>query len=60
MARIRTIKPEFWTDSKTGTMPESAKCLFIGMLNHCDDFGVLEWLPGGVACQNISLPLTEH
>ena len=45
MARIRTIKPEFWTDSKTGTMPESAKCLFIGMLNHCDDFGVLEWLP---------------
>jgi hypothetical protein len=45
MARIRTIKPEFWTDSKTGTMSESAKCLFIGMLNHCDDFGVLEWLP---------------
>lgn len=45
MARIRTIKPEFWTDSKTGPMSESAKCLFIGMLNHCDDFGVLEWLP---------------
>jgi hypothetical protein len=45
MARIRTVKPEFWTDSKTGTMSDSAKCLFIGMLNHCDDFGVLEWLP---------------
>jgi len=43
MARIRTVKPEFWTDAKTGTLSELSKCLFIGMLNHCDDYGVLEW-----------------
>lgn len=41
MARIRTIKPEFWTDSKTGTLSSDAKCLFLGMLNHADDNGVL-------------------
>jgi len=45
MARIRTIKPEFWTDSKTGTMSEFAKCLFLGLLNHADDYGILEWAP---------------
>lgn len=43
MARIRTIKPEFWTDAKTGTLPEFAKCLLIGLLNHADDYGVLEY-----------------
>lgn len=45
MARIRTIKPEFWTDAKSGTMSEFSKCLFIGLLNHSDDFGVIEWEP---------------
>lgn len=45
MARIRTIKPEFWTDAKTGTLPEFSKCLFLGLLNHADDYGVLEWSP---------------
>ncbi len=45
MARIRTIKPEFWTDSKTGTLSEFAKCLFIGLLNHADDYGVLKYEP---------------
>jgi hypothetical protein len=45
MARIRTIKPEFWTDAKTGTLSDFAKCLFLGLLNHCDDHGVVEWSP---------------
>ena len=45
MARIRSVKPEFWTDSKTGPLSEFAKCLFIGLLNHADDFGVLEFEP---------------
>jgi hypothetical protein len=40
MARIRTIKPEFWTDEKTGTLSELAKCVFLGLLNHVDDYGV--------------------
>ena len=42
MARIRTIKPEFWTDGKTGTLSDRAKLLMIGLLNHCDDYGVIE------------------
>jgi hypothetical protein len=45
MARIRTIKPEFWTDDKTGTLSVFAKCLFLGLLNHADDYGVIEWRP---------------
>jgi hypothetical protein len=45
MARIRTIKPEFWTDAKTGTLSEFAKCLFLGLLNLSDDYGVIEWEP---------------
>ena len=43
MARIRTIKPEFWTDSKTGTLSGTATKLFLGLLNHCDDFGVIRF-----------------
>src|SRR5882724_6725599 len=43
MARIRTIKPEFWTDSKTGTLSDFGKCLFLGLLNHADDYGVVEF-----------------
>jgi len=43
MARIRTIKPEFWTDSKTGTLSGIATKLFLGLLNHCDDFGVIRF-----------------
>jgi hypothetical protein len=45
MARIRTVKPEFWTDAKTGLLTEFSKCLFLGLLNHADDYGVLEWEP---------------
>jgi hypothetical protein len=39
MARIRTIKPEFWTDPKIVTLPYEARLLFIGMLNFSDDHG---------------------
>jgi hypothetical protein len=45
MARIRTIKPEFWTDEKTGTLSPVAQCLFIGLWNHADDYGLLSWSP---------------
>lgn len=40
MARIRTIKPEFWTDSKTGNLSDRATKLFLGLLNFSDDYGV--------------------
>lgn len=41
MARIRTIKPEFWEDEKLADIPLQARLLFIGTWNFADDFGVL-------------------
>lgn len=39
MARIRTIKPEFWTDERLTECSLSARLMFIGMLNFADDSG---------------------
>ena len=40
MARIRTIKPEFWVSEKIVDCSPTARLLFIGMWNFCDDQGV--------------------
>ena len=42
MARIRTIKPEFWTDERVGECSVSARLLLIAALNFADDYGGLE------------------
>lgn len=39
MARIRTIKPEFWRDENLAKVSPEACLLAIGLLNHCDDEG---------------------
>ncbi len=39
MARIRTIKPEFWTDEYMAEVSEAACLLAIGLLNYADDEG---------------------
>ncbi len=39
MARIRTIKPEFWTSEQVMECSTTARLLFIGMWNFCDDAG---------------------
>lgn len=39
MARIRTIKPEFWTDEDMSEVSEPACLLAIGLLNYADDEG---------------------
>lgn len=39
MARIRTIKPEFWTSEQIADCSPIARLLFIGMWNFCDDGG---------------------
>lgn len=41
MARIRTIKPEFWTDGKIVQLPFYVRLVFIGLWNFCDDAGYL-------------------
>lgn len=40
MARIRSIKPEFWTSEQIVTCSPMARLLFIGMWNFCDCRGV--------------------
>jgi hypothetical protein len=43
MARIRTIKPSFWTDEKIGKLSWGARLLFIATWNLADDEGILLW-----------------
>lgn len=38
--RIRTIKPEFWTNPKIGRLKRDERLLFLGLLNLADDQGV--------------------
>lgn len=39
MARIRTIKPEFWSSEQVMACTPIARLLFIGIWNFCDDGG---------------------
>lgn len=45
MARIRTIKPEFWEDEVIGCLSRDARLLFIATWNIADDEGLLRWSP---------------
>ncbi|GAB5444940.1 MAG: hypothetical protein Fues2KO_52890 [Fuerstiella sp.] len=40
MARIRTVKPEFWVSEQVVECSITARLLFVGMLNFADDNGV--------------------
>jgi hypothetical protein len=40
MARIRTIKPEFWEDEKISKLPFACRLFYIGTWNFSDDYGV--------------------
>jgi hypothetical protein len=42
MARIRTVKPEYWTDERVGECSVSARLLFIACWNFADDHGGLD------------------
>lgn len=39
MPRIRTIKPEFWSDEKLSRMPDDARMLFLALISMADDCG---------------------
>lgn len=45
MARIRTIKPDFWTDEKVTSLSFGARLLFIGLWNFADDDGRMKFHP---------------
>ena len=51
MARIRTIKPEFWTDEKVVDLSAFARLLFIGIWNFCDDEGRMVFSPKRIKMQ---------
>jgi hypothetical protein len=51
MARIRSVKPEFWTDPDVVALPMAARLFFIGCWNHADDYGVLKDDPGRLKLQ---------
>lgn len=40
MARIRSIKPEFWVSEQIAECSTNARLTFVGMWNFCDDQGV--------------------
>lgn len=39
MARIRTVKPEFFTSLSNGALSRDARLLYIGLYTYCDDEG---------------------
>lgn len=39
MPRIRTLKPEFWTDEKLAALPPVVRLVFLGLISLADDFG---------------------
>lgn len=48
MARIRTIKPEFWTDGDILKLSRDARLFYIGLWNFADDNGVMEYDPTSI------------
>lgn len=47
--KIRTIKPDFWSSSKTTSVPREVRLLFIGLWNEADDEGRLLGSPKRLA-----------
>lgn len=43
MARIRSVKPEFWEDEAIGLLSRDARLLYIATWNMADDEGLLRW-----------------
>lgn len=41
MARIRTIKPEFWTDEKLAVLDTTTRLVYLGLISLADDYGRL-------------------
>jgi hypothetical protein len=41
MPRIRTIKPEFWTDEKLAVLDPQTRLVYLGLISLADDYGRL-------------------
>lgn len=51
MARIRSVKPEFWIDEKVVDMGPITRLLFIGLWNFADDQGYIDDKPRRIKMQ---------
>jgi hypothetical protein len=51
MARIRSIKPDFWTDEKIVELDYVERLLFIGLWNFADDQGYVDYSPKRIKMQ---------
>jgi hypothetical protein len=51
VARIRTIKPEFWVDEQIVELDYVTRLLFIGLWNFVDDEGYIEYKPKRIKMQ---------
>jgi hypothetical protein len=51
VARIRSVKPEFWIDEKVVEMGLAARLLFIGLWNFADDQGYIDDKPRRIKMQ---------
>lgn len=51
MARIRSIKPDFWTSEQVMECSPNARLMFIGMWNFADDHGRLPCSPKTIKAQ---------
>ena len=51
MARIRSIKPDIWTDEHFVELSPLARLLFIGLWNFADDDGRMEYSPTRIKLQ---------
>lgn len=51
MARIRTIKPEFWVDDVMADLDPITRLLYIGLWNFVDDEGFIEYSPRRIKMQ---------
>jgi hypothetical protein len=51
MARIRSIKPEFWTSEQIMMLKPLTRLLFIGMWNFADDYGRMAYAPATIKAQ---------
>lgn len=55
MARIRTIKPEFWKHEDLSALPEATHMLAAALLNHADDDGYFNANPALVKAECVPL-----
>jgi hypothetical protein len=58
MARIRTIKPEFWTDEKLAPLDPVTRLVFVGLISQADDAGRLVDSPR--LLDGLLFPFTEE